>query len=215
MQETKRYDKEDLLKEEYLRIQDFVEHFDNVSITIKAWSVTFSLATLVGAQAFGSWVVVAIAGASSLGFWITEACMRAYQYAYYDRQGRIEKYFERLNEKDSPNTIAPLQLGKSWTTNFAKAFRFPRKHANSQKPNAAAAATKRDPRFPKIIEILFWPEVLVPHVIPFFVACVLLCSPGYFVGLRSSRETRQLEQQKLRLEIEKLQQENRTPAALH
>ena len=40
-----------LLKQEYLQLQSTIEGFDGRVLTIKAWSVTFSMMALVGAFA--------------------------------------------------------------------------------------------------------------------------------------------------------------------
>ena len=127
----------DLLKEEYIAIQKYVQSFDDKALTIKAWSVSFSLATIVGAFATHSAFVVAVAGLSALSFWITEVYIRAYQFAYYDRNGRIEKYFK----KKTPS-FTPFQTGTSWSESFAKI----------------------GPR--KLATISIWPEVMFPHILP-------------------------------------------------
>lgn len=133
-----------LLKEEYLRIQAFTESFDKLAMTVKAWSVTFSLAALVGASTSHRSIVVLIAAVSSLGFWMTETYVRVYQYSYYDRLSKIEEYFR--NPKKS---IHPLQTGSSWSAKFAKIGA------------------------EKLLRISFWPEVFLPHIIPFLLAIVL------------------------------------------
>jgi len=133
-----------LLKEEYLRIQAFTQSFDDKAITVKAWSVTFSLASIIGAFATHSQAVILVAGLSAVAFWLTEGYIRAYQYAYYDRAGVIEKYFS-----GERGTISPLQTGSSWASSFAKIG------------------------FLKLVKILLWPEVLLPHALPIVISVVL------------------------------------------
>jgi hypothetical protein len=60
----------DALRTEYLHLQKTVEDFDSKALTIKAWSVTFSLAVLVGAFTSHSKLVVLVAAIASALFWV-------------------------------------------------------------------------------------------------------------------------------------------------
>ena len=98
-----------LLKDEYLHIQNIIETFDGRAITNKAWSVSFSLAALASAFATHSSFVCLVASFSSLLFWLIEGYWKTFQYAYYERTGKIENFF--LNQSEN---IVPLQIGTSW-----------------------------------------------------------------------------------------------------
>jgi hypothetical protein len=142
-----------LLKDEYMRIQAFTEHFDELTMKVKAWSVTFSLATLVTGFLKGNAAIVGLAALSAGAFWVTDTYVHAYQYAYYDRAGRIEGFFR--NEKKQ---IFPLQTGSSWSERFARIG------------------------LRKLISIACWPEVALPHVLPFAVGVIVFASS--LVGLK-------------------------------
>ncbi len=137
-------EKDQLLKDEYLHIQNIIEAFDGRVLTIKAWSITFSM-TAIGVAYVGQlWVVLVVSALSSLTFWLLEGIWKTFQYAHYDRSGKIEKYFAGEN----PN-IVPMQIGKSWSLNWRKGG------------------------LPRLIRIMFWYHVMLPHLIVFFMACTL------------------------------------------
>ena len=77
------------LQAEYLQLQKVIEEFDARAITIKAWSVSFSLVVIRGAFASRSAAVFTVAGIRSMLFWLIEANWKTFQYAYYDRSGDI------------------------------------------------------------------------------------------------------------------------------
>ena len=136
--------KRQLLKDEYLHIQNVIESFDGRALTIKAWSISFSLAALAGAFANHSKLVFLIASLSTLLFWLIEGYWKTFQYAYYSRTGKIEKYFEN----ESKN-IVPLQIGSSWYTHWK-------------------AGGRR-----RLVRIMLWPHVALPHIVIFFIGLVL------------------------------------------
>jgi len=133
-----------LLKDEYLHLQNVIEGFDGKAITIKAWSISFSLAALAGAFASHSPLVLLLASLSTILFWLIEGYWKTFQYAYYDRTGKIEKYFE-----GDSNNIVPLQIGSSW---------YKRWKAGGRK---------------RITRIMLWPHVALPHAIVFIIGIVL------------------------------------------
>ena len=81
------------LQAEYLHLQKVIEDFDGRALTIKAWSVTFSLVTIAGFFATQKPAVLMVACFSALLFWYIEASWKTFQYAYYDRAWEIEEYF--------------------------------------------------------------------------------------------------------------------------
>ena len=64
----------ELLKDEYLHLQKTVEDFDQRTLTIKAWSVTTSMAGIAASFLHRDAAVISLLAAlASLSFWMTEA----------------------------------------------------------------------------------------------------------------------------------------------
>ena len=77
------------LQAEYLHLQKAVEDMDGRAVTIKAWSISFSLAAVGGAFASKASNVLLLACASAVLFWWLEARWKTFQDAYYtDRRHR-------------------------------------------------------------------------------------------------------------------------------
>lgn len=142
--------KVDLAKSEYLQIQSHIDAFDSRAFTVKAWSVTFSLAAMAGAFASHSSAVLLVAGLSSMLFWFTEAHWKTIQTSYYDRLDTLEEFFATGDE-----TFIPMQLGSSW----AKSFRT-RSHI-------------------EVFSVMFKPHVGLPHF-PVFLIAVLLYTAWFY-----------------------------------
>ena len=123
-----------LFKEEYLHIQSTIEDFDGRMLTIKAWSVSFSLAALGGAFAAHASEIFLIAALSALMFWLIEGFWKTFQVAYYDRSGKLEKYFS-----GSCTDLEPMQIGSAWFAHWRK------------------GGVK------KLLRIMLWPHVILPH----------------------------------------------------
>ena len=122
------------LQAEYLHLQKVIEDFDGRTLTIKAWSVTFSLVTVAGFFASHNPAVLMVACVSALLFWYIEASWKTFQYAYYDRSGDIEEYFRGEKKLDFA-----FQIGSSWYKRW--------------KSGGIARMTR----------IMFWPHVALPH----------------------------------------------------
>ena len=137
----------ELLKEEYFYLQKIVEDFDSKSLTIKAWSVTLSAAGLIAAYTQDASIVLVIAAASSLAFWIIEALWKENQQSFYPRIRAIEKSF-RSNDRGAE--IHPLQIAAGWS--------------------AAWHDNKKDK---KLLDIILWPHVFIPHL-PVFITGIIL-----------------------------------------
>jgi hypothetical protein len=98
------------LQAEYFHLQKTVEDFDGKALTIKAWSITFSMAVLVGAFTSHAAVVLLIASSASLLFWALEALWKSFQLGYYHRIDVIEQHF-RSPAEEIPR---PLQIREAW-----------------------------------------------------------------------------------------------------
>ena len=147
-------DRRQLLKDEYLHVQSVIEIYDGKMLTIKTWSVTVSMAAIGGAYVSKSVAVLALAALSALIFWIIEGFWKTFQYAHYDRSGKIEKYFAGAG-----GDIWPMQIGRSWYVNWKKGG------------------------FKRLVRVLGWPHVLLPHLAVVGLALILLAF--HFSGLVS------------------------------
>lgn len=110
--------KNTFLKDEYLQIEQLILNFDERAITIKAWSVTLSMAGLGAGFLKDSHILLLLAGLSSIIFWIIEGFWKEFQYAHYERCGEIEEYFAGKRKKRE--ALAPLQIAKYWLESFKK-----------------------------------------------------------------------------------------------
>ncbi|KVO57012.1 hypothetical protein [Burkholderia stagnalis] len=127
------------LKEEYFQLQKAVEDFDQRALTIKAWSITSSMAAIATAMASKSGGVCLLAAIGSLSFWMTEALWKTFQQCYYTRVRTIEGLFR---ESIDPSA-APFQINSEFHASFLR--------------------IKFD--FGHFLYIMFWPHVMLPHVI--------------------------------------------------
>lgn len=97
------------LQAEYFYLQGVIEEFDSRALTIKAWSISFSLAAIAGAFASQAYLVFLVAFVSALLFWFLEATWKSFQLGYYQRAEAIERHFQ-----GEAAPIAPLQIGATW-----------------------------------------------------------------------------------------------------
>ena len=123
-----------LLKDEYLHIQSVIHDFDGRALTIKAWSVSFSLAAIGGAFAAHANSIFLVASFSALLFWLVEAIWKSTQYAFYDRSGKLEQFFAGKQQQ-----LVPMQVGSSWYAHYKKG------------------------RITRLLRILCWARVALPH----------------------------------------------------
>lgn len=126
----------DRLQAEYLHLQKVIEDFDGRVITIKAWSISFSLVAFLGAFATHTDGALLVASASALLFWFIEAYWKRYQFVYYRRCNDIEKYF-----RDENPAIYPNQIGATWDLEWEKRT------------------------FGTVLRIMSWPNVWLPHIV--------------------------------------------------
>jgi len=138
------------LQAEYFHLQKTVEDFDSKALTIKAWSVTFSLAVLVGAFTSHSNLVVLLAAIASALFWFLETLWKAFQLGYYYRIEAIEAHF-----RDESHRIAPGQICGAWMARWRKTT-----------PG-------------EILAMAFWPHIALPHCAVFLGGVVLFFLAHY------------------------------------
>ena len=139
------------LQAEYLHLQKVIEDFDGRALTIKAWSITFSLAAVGGAFASRAPGMFLVSCVSALLFWFIEAHWKAFQYAYHERSSQIEAYFRGERALD-----AAFQIGSSWF----RAWR-------TEGPGTLG-------------RVMLWPHVALPHAAVAVIALALfvLASTG-------------------------------------
>ena len=124
-------DREELLKEEYFQLQKTIEDFDGRTLTIKAWSVTFSATGLGLAYELSRPELLLVAAASAWVFWLIEAAWKVHQRAFYRRVDQIEDWFggrklssppeEGKKPKDGEPKAgppAPLQILNQWRASY-------------------------------------------------------------------------------------------------
>jgi hypothetical protein len=128
-------DDNSLLKEEYFHLQKTVEDFDQRALTIKAWSVTTSMAGIAASFLHEHAAVVALLSSlASVSFWMIESLWKEFQQCYYPRIQIIETAFR----SDTVNTL-PLQITEYWIKTF------------------------RSYDATLFLRIMAWPHVALPH----------------------------------------------------
>lgn len=127
---------EEILRQEYFQLQTTIESFDAKTLTIKAWSVTLSMAGIGAAYFQAKPVVLLLAAFSAFLFWIIEALWKTFQYAFYQRVYTIERYFS--GETD---TITAPRIAHAWSQSWH------------------AGGTRR------LMTVMMWPHVLLPHAV--------------------------------------------------
>ena len=126
-----------LLKEEYFHLQKTVEDFDQRSLTIKAWSITTSMAGIAASFLNKDAASLSLLAAlSSLTFWTIEALWKQFQQCYYPRIRRLEDAFSRADTEEKP-----FRINKTWSQTY---------HSYDLK---------------RFVRISLWPHVMLPHVI--------------------------------------------------
>lgn len=107
---------EEFLKEEYFHLQNVVEEFDKKALTIKAWSITASLAAIAAAFAEKADELCLVASVSSIFFWLIESYWKTFQQSYYPRIDAIEEYFSGKREDE----FHQLQISSFWYPHWKK-----------------------------------------------------------------------------------------------
>ena len=101
----------DFLRQEYFQLQQTVETFDQKALTIKAWSVTFSMAGVATAFANHDAALLLLSAIASLLFWLIEGHWKLFQQAYYPRIKEIEAL---MAGKPVDNPSSPW-IARSWS----------------------------------------------------------------------------------------------------
>lgn len=99
----------ELLKDEYIMLQQFYEEIDNKGLTIKGWAITVALAT-IGTGILYRREILLVGFLSSLVFWYLEAHWRGLSHFFSARIKNIEAAFQSEKWKDE----MPLQVYATW-----------------------------------------------------------------------------------------------------
>lgn len=120
MNEEKRAD---LLKDEYIMLQNFYEDIDSKGLTIKNWAITVALAT-IGTGVLYKKEMLIVGFFASLAFWYQEAYWRGLSYFFAVRIKDIESAFREKKWEEE----TPLQVYSTWTAKYneegAKTFKY-------------------------------------------------------------------------------------------
>jgi hypothetical protein len=106
----------EFLRQEYFHLQKTVEDFDQKALTIKAWSVTLSMAGIGTAAIQKVPVILFLAAGSALLFWIVEALWKSFQLAYLHRIRAIEAYMRG----ESPEDFTVPDITRAWSVGWRK-----------------------------------------------------------------------------------------------
>lgn len=133
----------EFLRQEYFHLQDTVESFDEKSLTIKAWSVTLSMAGIGAAFTAKVDILLLLSAGSSLLFWLIETSWKTFQQANYYRLRKIESYMK--GKIDASDFRVPDITG-GWSVGWRKT---------------------------NFLKIMFWHHVFLPHGIIVLTGLVL------------------------------------------
>ena len=95
----------ELLKDEYIMLQQFYEEIDSKGLTIKGWSITVALAT-IGTGILYRREILLVGFLSALVFWYLEAHWRGLSHFFSTRIKEIETVFRSEEWKKA----YPLQV---------------------------------------------------------------------------------------------------------
>ena len=113
---TDRNTQANLLKDEYVMLQNLYEDFDSKGLTIKGWSITVALAIIGTGLLAQKDILLLVAFFTSLVFWYLEAYWRGLAHFFSVRIQNIEKAFRAETWKDE----VPLQLYSTWSEEYDK-----------------------------------------------------------------------------------------------
>ena len=128
----------EFLRQEYFRLQETVETFDERALTVKSWSITLGMSGIGAAFLEELPILLVLSGLATLLFWLTETLWKLFQQAYYPRIKQIEEAM-RTGSLDGFSSPA---IATAWSIAW---------HA-SRRPGA-------------FLRVMFWPHVALPHVI--------------------------------------------------
>src|SRR5690349_13587542 len=105
----------DLLKDEYIMLQNFYEDIDSKGLTVKGWAITVALAA-IGTGLFYRREVFLIGLFAALVFWYLEAYWRGLSHFFSARIQEIEQTFRSGKWQEE----IPLQVYSTWAKEYEK-----------------------------------------------------------------------------------------------
>jgi hypothetical protein len=105
----------ELLKDEYIMLQQFYEEIDSKGLTIKSWAITVALAA-IGAGIVQRKEILLAGFFASLMFWYLEAHWRGLSHFFAARIQEIELVFQKENWTEE----APMQVYSTWNREYEK-----------------------------------------------------------------------------------------------
>ena len=107
----------DLLKDEYVMLQNFYEDIDSKGLTIKNWAITVALASIGAGFVYHRKEILIAGFFASLVFWYLEAYWRGFSHFFSKRIQDIELAFQSEAWKEE----LPLQVYSTWSREYDKA----------------------------------------------------------------------------------------------
>jgi hypothetical protein len=104
-----------LLKDEYIMLQQFYEDIDQKGLNIKGWSITATIASFGAAMIYEHREAYLIAAGASLLFWYLEAYWRGLGYFFSRRIIQIE---EAMRDEEELEEMSPLQVYRVWSKEY-------------------------------------------------------------------------------------------------
>jgi hypothetical protein len=106
----------ELLKDEYVMLQQFYEDIDSKGLTIKNWAITVALATIGAGVIYHMKLLFLVAFGAAIVFWFLEAYWRGLSHFFGVRIKEIESIFQMGKfDKD-----IPLQVYSKWSKEYAQ-----------------------------------------------------------------------------------------------
>ncbi len=105
----------ELLKDEYVMLQQFYEDIDEKGLNIKNWAITVALATIGTGLLYHKGILL-VSFAVAVIFWYLEAYWRGLSYFFALRIKAIEKVFKDGTWENE----TPLQVYSTWSDEYKK-----------------------------------------------------------------------------------------------
>lgn len=125
----------EFLRQEYFHLQESIESFDEKALTIKAWSVTLSMAGIGAAFTAQMPLLLLLSSGASLLFWIIEGSWKTFQQANYYRVRKIEDF---MQGEIPPGEFRLPDITGAWSVGW---------------------------RAVSLWRVMAWPHVFLPHAI--------------------------------------------------
>lgn len=106
----------DLLKDEYIMLQQFYEDIDNKGLTIKSWAITVALAAIGAGIVEKNDLILGAGLVAAIMFWYLEGHWRGLSYFFSARIQNIEQVFRDGNLEGE----VPLQVYSTWEHEYQR-----------------------------------------------------------------------------------------------